>query len=105
MSVQIWTPGAAGPLDEFVGRITRMAAAFAQEYGLAQAEVRIELIDGSRHVLLRRPEPGFGFSPVPHEGGEEPRVIVPVGALKLQIWPDPDGPSASPRRLASGSPN
>ena len=41
-------PGAAGPLDEFVERLTRMVAAFANEHGLEQAEVRIELVDGSR---------------------------------------------------------
>ena len=51
MSAQIWTPGAAGPLDEFVSRLTRMVEAFASEHELEQAEVRIELADGSRYTL------------------------------------------------------
>ena len=47
----------AGPLDEFVARITRMVAAFAQEHGLEQAEVRVELADGSRYRSSRRRRP------------------------------------------------
>lgn len=80
----IWTPGAAGPLDELVQRLTRMAQAFAEENGLEQARVCLELADGSRHTLASlSPEPGFGFfSFVPH-GGEPRRVVVPVGAVKL----------------------
>jgi hypothetical protein len=96
MSQHIWTPGAAGPLDEFVARIGRMVATFAQEHGLEQAEVRLELADGSRFLLAAAtPEPGFGFfSFVPHRaGGDEPRrVIIPVGAVKtIEISaPDPE---------------
>ena len=98
MSTQIWTPGAAGPLDEFIGRITRMVADFAEEHGLDQAELRIELADGSRHVLATATaEPGFGFfSFVPHraEDDELMRVIVPIGAVKtIEISrSDPDHP-------------
>jgi hypothetical protein len=99
MSQGIWTPGMpSGPLDEFIARIGRMVAAFAQEHGLEQAEVRIELADGSRHLLAAAtPEPGFGFfSFVPHgaEGDEPRRVIVPVGAVKtVEISvPDPELP-------------
>jgi hypothetical protein len=94
MSVQIWTPGMAGPLDEFVARVTRMVTAFAQEHGLDQAELRIELVDGSRHVLASAsPEPGFGFFAfTPHGGeGDEPkRVVVPIGAVKLIEISAPD---------------
>ncbi len=94
MSHAIWTPGAAGPLDEFVARLSRMVASFALEHGLEQAEVRLELADGSRHVLAAAtPEPGFGFfSFVPHRsGGEEPRrVIVPIGAVKTIEISAPD---------------
>jgi hypothetical protein len=90
----IWTPGMAGPLDEFVARITRMVASFAQEHGLEQAEVRIELFDGSRHVLAAAtPEPGFGFfSFVPYaQVGDEPkRIIVPVGAVRTIEISEPD---------------
>jgi hypothetical protein len=96
MSQPIWTPGMTGPLDELVARISRMISTFAQEHGLEQAEVRIELADGSRHLLAAAtPEPGFGFfSFVPHSGeGDEPRrVIVPIGAVKtIEISaPDPE---------------
>ena len=88
----------AGPLDEFVARITRMVAAFVDEHGLETAEVRLELADGSRHLVASATaEPGFGFlSFVPHRGaGEEPRhVVVPIGAVKtIEISaPDPEQP-------------
>jgi hypothetical protein len=92
MSVHIWTPGMAGPLDELVGRITRIAAAFAQDHGIDQAEVRIELFDGSRYVLAAAmPEPGFGFfsfDPHPAEGEEPKRIVVPIGAVRsIEISP------------------
>jgi hypothetical protein len=98
MTHHIWTPGAAGPLDELVARITRMVATFTQEHELEQAEVRLELADGSRHLLAAAtPDPGFGFfSFTPHrEDGEEPRcMIVPIGAVKtIEISaPDPESP-------------
>ena len=73
-----------------------MVAAFTKEHGLEQAEVRIELLDGSRYVLAAAtPDPGFGFfSFTPHAGErEEPRrMIVPVGTVKsIEISaPDPE---------------
>jgi hypothetical protein len=88
----------AGPLDEFVVRITRMVAEFAQEHALEQAELRIELGDGSRYlVAAATADPGFGFfSFTPHrdEGDEPRRVIVPIGAVKaIELSaPDPERP-------------
>jgi hypothetical protein len=94
MSQPIWTPGMTGPLDELVARINRMVSAFSQEHGIEQAEVRIELADGSRHLLAAAtPEPGFGFfSFVPHaaESDEPRRVIVPIGAVKTIEISAPD---------------
>lgn len=96
MTQHIWTPGVAGPLDEFVARVTRMVAEFTQEHGLEQAEVRLELVDGTRHLLAAATaDPGFGFfSFTPHHvEGDEPRcVIVPIGAVKtIEISaPDPE---------------
>jgi hypothetical protein len=93
MSTHVWTPGAAGPLDEFVGRLGRMIAAFAVEHELDAAEVRIELADGSRHVVSSmQAEPGFGFfSFVPHTEDDEPRrLVVPVGVVKLVEISHPD---------------
>jgi hypothetical protein len=98
VSQHIWTPGAAGPLDELVNRVTRMVQAFMAEHSLEQVEVRVELADGSRHVLERvEADPGFGFfSFVPHrDDGDEPRrLVVPIGAVKIiEISaPDPEHP-------------
>jgi len=88
----------AGPLDEFVARVTRMVAAFTAENDLEQAEVCLELADGSRHMLATTTaEPGFGFlSFTPHrEDGDPPKcVIVPIGAVRsIEISaPDPERP-------------
>ncbi len=96
MSTHVWTPGAAGPLDEFIQRLTRMISAFSNEHGLEQAEVCIELVDGSRHTLATTSaEPGFGFfSFIAHrDDGDEPRkLIVPIGAVRsIEISaPDPE---------------
>ena len=98
MSTHVWTPGAAGPLDEFVGRLTRMVTAFAQEHGLEQAEVYVELVDGSRYTLATTSaEPGLGFfSFTPHreDGGEPRKLIIPIGAVRsIEISPpDPERP-------------
>ena len=75
-----------------------MVAAFAAEHELEQAEVCIELADGSRHTIAATSaEPGFGFfSFTPHhDDGDEPRrVIVPIGAVRsIEISaPDPERP-------------
>ena len=96
MSTHVWTPGAAGPLDEFVSRLGRMVTAFAGDNELDQAEVRIELIDGSRYVVATTSaEPGFGFfSFTPHRdvAGEPRCIIVPIGAVRsIELSaPDPE---------------
>ena len=94
MSTHVWTPGAAGPLDEFVQRLTRMISAFASDNDLEQAEVVIELGDGSRYTLATTSaEPGFGFfSFVPYrEESDEPRkLIVPIGAVRSIELSAPD---------------
>jgi hypothetical protein len=98
MSAHVWTPGAAGPLDELVSRLTRMVVAFADENGLEQAEVRIELVDGARYsIVSTSAEPGFGFlSFTPHRAeDEEPRrLVVPIGAVRsIELSaPDPERP-------------
>ena len=94
----IWTPGATGPLDELIARMSRMVEAFAEEHGLERAEVRVQLADGTTYVLAAAdPDPGFGFfSFTPHEeaGGQPRRVVVPIGAVKsVEISPpDPERP-------------
>ena len=98
MSTYIWTPGHAGPLDELVGKLTTMVAAFVDEHSLEQAEVCIELADGSRFTLATASaEPGFGFfsfTPYRQPGDEPKRLIVPIGAVRsIEISaPDPERP-------------
>jgi hypothetical protein len=98
MSTHVWTPGAAGPLDEFIGRLERIVTAFMNDNELEQAEVRIELVDGSRHVVAATSaEPGFGFfsfTPYREPGDEPRRVIVPIGAVRSidLSAPDPERP-------------
>jgi hypothetical protein len=59
---QLWIPGAEGPHDDFVARIHRQIGRFAQERGISQAAVEIELRDGWRFVVdALLPEPGYGF--------------------------------------------
>ena len=95
---QIWTPGLAGPLDELVKRLLRSIDRFAEEHGLEQAEVCVELFDGSRHRLASlSADPGFGFLtlvPAPHEGEPPRALVVPIGAVKLVelSTPDPEQP-------------
>ena len=75
----------AGPLDELVQRILRRVEAFKAEHSLEDAEVSIELVDGSLHRLKTlSAEPGFGFvSFSPHgEDGEPTEVVVPLGAIR-----------------------
>ena len=75
----------AGPLEELVQRILRRVEAFKAEHSLDDAEVSIELVDGSLYRLKTlSAEPGFGFvSFTPHgEGGDPEHVIVPLGAIR-----------------------
>ena len=75
----------AGPLEDLVARIHRRIGAFAEEHGLEQAMVEVELADGA---LLRlaslSPEPGYGFlTLIPHGNEGEPQeLIVPIGAIR-----------------------
>jgi hypothetical protein len=75
----------AGPLEDLVQRILRRVEAFKAEHSLDDAEVSIELVDGSLYRLKTlSAEPGFGFvSFTPHgEDGDPEHVIVPLGAIR-----------------------
>jgi hypothetical protein len=79
----LWVPGAAGPLEQFVERLQRRIADYAQRNGLARVAVEVELHDGGVVAVKElSPEPGFGFiTLIPFDEPEE-ELIVPVGSLR-----------------------
>jgi hypothetical protein len=82
---ELWVPGFAGPLDDLVDRIHRRIEQFAQEAGVEQASVEIELADGARFAVASlSAAPGYGFVTIrPHPGEELPdELIVPVGSIR-----------------------
>lgn len=82
---ELWIPGMAGPLEEFVKRIHRQIDGFKHDHGVEQVTVTVTLVDDTVYRLARlSPEPGFGFVTLcPHcDEGEPEEVIVPLGALK-----------------------
>ena len=79
---ELWTPGGGGPLDEFVARVQRRVAAFAEEHGLAAASVEVTLADGSvLEVESLSAEPGSGFLTIRPHGDEPEDLIVPAGMI------------------------
>ena len=80
---QVWTPGAAGPLDQFVERLHRRVAEFASKHGLDEASVEVELADGGLiAVSAISAEPGYGFITLCPHGEEPEELIVPIGAVR-----------------------
>ena len=104
-----WVPGGAS-LDDFVTRIHGQIARFAEEHGLAQAKVEVELGDGAVHLLDKiSAEPGYGFVTLcPHRTGDDPEeLIVPVtSVVQIRISPaeaEPQFGFALPDEPPSGS--
>jgi hypothetical protein len=82
---ELWVPGYAGPLDDLVERIHRRIEQFAEERGVEQAFVEVELADGARYAVESlAAEPGYGFVTIrPHAAEDVPaEVIVPIGSIK-----------------------
>jgi hypothetical protein len=78
-------PGFAGPLDDLIDRIHRRIERFADETGVKQAFVEVELFDGVRFAVeALSPEPGYGFITIrPHPDDDAPaEVIVQIGSIK-----------------------
>ena len=97
MSTHVWTPGAAGPLDEFIGRLERIVTAFARdnERRAGGGDASSSSTAPGTSSPTTSPEPGFGFfSLTPHrEDDDEPRqVIVPIGAVRSIDISAPDPP-------------
>ena len=104
-----WLPGGAS-LDDFVTRIHTQIARFAEEHGLVQAKVEVELRDGAVHVLDKiSAEPGYGFVTLcPHRKGDDlEELIVPLAVVaQIRISPAEDEPQfgfALPDGPSSGS--
>ena len=96
----------AGPLDELVQRILRRVEGFKAEHSLDEAEVSIELLDGSLYRLKTlSAEPGFGFiSFRPHGAEDEPQeIIAPLGAVR-EIRIGPPGPEQAVGFASTASP-
>jgi hypothetical protein len=82
---ELWVPGYAGPADDLVERIHRRIEQFANDQGVEQASVEVELADGVRYAVESlAPEPGYGFVTIrPHAGEDVPgEVIVPIGSIR-----------------------
>ncbi|HZO61617.1 MAG TPA: hypothetical protein VFB35_01405 [Gaiellaceae bacterium] len=81
----LWVPGFAGPLDDLVDRIHRRIEEFAQEHGVDQAYVEVELADGSRYAVeALTADPGYGFVTLrPYGGDDVPgEMIVAIGSIR-----------------------
>jgi hypothetical protein len=86
VSSGIWTPTQEGPYEDFVGRIVKSIASFAELHGVATPLVEIELLDGARFVLEKiEPEPGHGMVTLHVRAQEDDDVdalIVPLGSIR-----------------------
>ena len=82
----LWTPLDQMPHVEFIERLHRAIAHFAEAMGVEKPLVEIELADSSRFTLDRiDPEPGFGMMTiyVTDARDDEPEaLIVPIGSLR-----------------------
>jgi len=79
----LWTPGAAGPVDDLVNRIHLRIEAFTQAHGNALVEVQLR--EGpSAAVRSISADPGSGFLTLcPHgDAADDEEWIVPVAALE-----------------------
>lgn len=87
MARELWYPGMAGPLEDFVERLHRQIREFAEAAGVEQAYVEVELADGARFAVESiSPEPGYGFLTLraqPGDNREAPEaLIVPLGMIR-----------------------
>ena len=83
---ELWTPTPHMPNDEFVERLLKAIANFAEASGVEKPLVEVELTDGSRFVLEHvDPEPGFGMVTlyVADVRDDAPdALIVPLGSVR-----------------------
>lgn len=83
---ELWTPNPHLPNDEFVERLHKAIANFAEATGAEKPIVEVELTDTSRFVLQHiDPEPGFGMVTlyVTDARDDAPEaLIVPLGSVR-----------------------
>ena len=83
---ELWTPVPYVPNDEFVERLLKAIANFADATGVERPLVEVELADTSRFVLEHiDPEPGFGMVTlyVADARDDAPdALIVPLGSIR-----------------------
>lgn len=92
---ELWVPGAAEPsIDEFVERVLKQIARFAAEVPGGEAQVEIDLRDGSVIPLESiLPEPGFGFITLRPHGSRQEEIVIPIGAIfRLRLGPPEEHP-------------
>jgi hypothetical protein len=93
---ELWLPGAPSA-DDFVARVHRQIARFAETNRLEKAKVEVELRDGALLVLdTISPEPGYGFvtlAPHPEAEGEREELIVPLASIaRIRLSPAEEEP-------------
>ena len=86
MSSGIWTPTPEGPHEDFVARLVKTIAGFAEQHGVETPLVEVELADSARFVLERiEPEPGSGMVTLHVRAEDDDDVdalIVPLGSIR-----------------------
>jgi hypothetical protein len=84
---ELWTPLREGPHEDFVERLHRTIAGFAESVDVKAPLVELELSDGARFVVDRiQPQPGFGMITIYVHGDRDPEapdaLIVPIGTIR-----------------------
>ncbi len=93
---ELWVPVREGPHEEFVQRVHRAIARFADYSGVATPLVEIELADTSRFTLDRiEPEPGFGMVTIyvhqSHAPDGPDAIVIPIGTIRrIELRSAPD---------------
>jgi hypothetical protein len=89
-----WVPG-AGSEEQLVRRLHGQIEQFAEQAGVPQAVVELQLRDGSLFTLDSiSAEPGYGFvtiRPHPEEGEPQEELILPLGSIaRIALSPAAD---------------
>ena len=92
---ELWIPGAAeASSDAFVERLHSQIERFAKGLPGGEAQVEIELRDGSVLPLESiLPEPGFGFVTLRPHAPQAEEVVIPIAAIgRLRLGPPEQHP-------------